>query len=480
MEKKRQSITGVKGVSGVSPGAVLFVVCSALFLMPFMLSAVAVALPTIGRDLQASALQVGLVETVYILSVAVFLLPMGRFGDVFGRRRVFLQGIFFFTLATALIALSTSIEMLIGWRILQGIGAAMVNASSLAIVVSVFPAEKRGRVLGIAIGTVYAGISCGPPVGGFLTGSFGWRAVFLPGVLLGLLSWLLTLTRMRTEWHEAAGEPFDWRGSLIYALAVACITLGGARLSSGGWATAVLTAGLVGLGLFVLVERRSRYPVLDIRLLTGNRVFALSNVAAFINYGSTFGVVFFMSLYLQYVKGFRPADAGLVLMLQPLVQMLLAPVGGRLSDRFPPARVATIGMTLCCFGLLLAATIAPGTPVAVVVGALLLLGLGYAFFSTPNTSVIMGCLPRRYLGVASGLTGTMRSLGMTFSMVVVTLSFSFFMEGRTISPATIPEFMASMQTDMLFFSGLSVVGIGCSLGRLSFSGGQECRGDDEL
>jgi EmrB/QacA subfamily drug resistance transporter len=478
MEDKHPSTLGSRVPSGVSPGAVLFVVCSALFLMPFMLSAVAVALPTIGRDLQASALLIGLVETVYILSVAVFLLPMGRFGDVYGRRRVFILGIFFFTLATSLIALAPSVEVLISFRILQGIGAAMVNASSLAIVVSVFPAEKRGRVLGIAIGTVYAGISCGPPMGGLLTGSFGWRAVFLPGILLGLLSWLLTLTRMRTEWHEAAGEPFDWRGSLVYALAVAGITLGGSRLGAGGWAVAALAAGLLFLGLFVAVERRCQYPVLDIRLLTGNRIFALSNVASFINYGSTFGVIFYMSLYLQYVRGFSPREAGLVLMLQPVVQMLLAPVGGRLADRFPAARVATAGMALCCLGLLLAATIAPDTSITVVLGALLLLGLGYAFFSTPNTSVIMGCLPRRYLGVASGLTGTMRSLGMTFSMVVVTLSFSFFMGGRAISSDTIFPFMNSMGSDMLFFSGLSVVGIVCSLGRLSFFAREESPGKD--
>ncbi len=452
----------------VSPAAVLFVVCSALFLMPFMLSAVAVALPTIGRSFQASALQVGLVETVYILSVAVFLLPMGRFGDVYGRRRVFIWGIFFFTIATALISLSSSIEMLIGWRILQGIGSAMVNASSLAIVVSVFPAEKRGRILGIAISTVYAGISCGPPIGGFLTSSYGWRAVFVPGVVLGLLSWFLTMSRMRTEWNEAAGEPFDWRGSLVYGLALAGITLGGSRLDTGGWAVAALLAGLICLALFVVFEGRCSHPVLDIRLLTGNRVFALSNIAAFINYGSTFGVVFFLSLYLQYVKGLSPKEAGLLLMLQPLVQMLLAPLGGRLADRFPAARVATVGMALCCCGLLLAATIGRDTSLVVVAGALLLLGLGYSFFSTPNTSVIMGSLDKRYLGVASGLTGTMRSLGMTFSMVVVTLSFSLFMDGHTVSAATTPAFIRSMQTDMLVFCALSVLGIGCSLGRLSW------------
>ncbi len=217
----------------------------------------------------------------------------------------------------------------------------------------------------------------------------------------------------------------------------------------------------------MVYERRCRYPILDIGLLTGNRIFALSNVAAFINYGSTFGVVFFLSLYLQYARGLSPRDAGLLLMLQPVVQMLLAPVGGRLADRFPAAKIATLGMTLCCCGLLLAANIDRDTPLMLVVVTLLLLGLGYGFFSTPNTSVIMGCLDKRYLGVASGLTGTMRSLGMTFSMIVVTLSFSLFMDGQAISSATMPSFMRSMQSDMLFFCILSVVGIGCSLGRLS-------------
>lgn len=456
-------------VARVSSGAVLFVVCSALFLMPFMLSAVAVALPSIGRSLHASALQLGLIETVYILSVAIFLLPMGRFGDVHGRRRVFVLGIFCFTAATALIALSQSVEMLIVFRIFQGIGAAMVNASSLAIVVSVFPPQNRGRVLGIAIATVYAGISCGPPVGGLLTSYFGWRAVFVPGVLLGVLSWYLTMSRLRAEWNEAAGEPFDWRGSLIYALAVSGITLGSSRINTGGWAVVTLAAGLVCLGLFLAAERRCRYPILDMRLLIGNRVFGLSNLASFINYGSTFGVIFFLNLYLQYVKGFSPRDAGLVLMLQPLVQMSLAPVGGRLADRYPAVRVATVGMVLCCSGLLLAATVGADAAVARVVCALLLLGFGYAFFSTPNTSVIMGSLEKRYLGVASGLTGTMRSLGMTFSMVVVTLNFSHFMKGRAVTAATIPFFMRSMQGALWIFCMLSVVGIACSAKRMAYA-----------
>ncbi len=449
-----------------SAGTVLFVVSASLFLLPFMLSAVAVALPSIGRSLDASALQVGLVETLYILSVAVFLLPLGRFGDIHGRRRVFVWGIFLFTLATALIALSPTIEILIALRLFQGVGSAMVNATSLAIVVSVFPAAIRGRVLGIAISTVYAGVASGPLLGGLLTSYLGWRSVFLFGAALGLAAWLLTLWKLRGEWQEAAGESFDWGGSLIYGVSVSAVTLGASRLDSGVPALLLLVAGLAGLVLFVAVERRSPYPVLNIRLLTDNRLFALSNLAAFLNYASTFGVVFFLGLYMQYVRGMTPRDAGMLLMVQPLVQMLLAPLGGRLADRYPAARVATAGMTLCCGGLLLASRIRQDAPMTLVVATLLLLGLGYAFFSTPNSSIVMGSVEKRYLGVASGLTGAMRSLGMTLSMVTVTLIFSLFMGNQSISPATIPAFMRSMHYNMLLFCGFSVVGIGCSIGRL--------------
>jgi EmrB/QacA subfamily drug resistance transporter len=452
-------------LSKVSRSAVLLAVCSALFLMPFMVSAVAVSLPRIGWDLGASARQIGLVETLYVSSAAVFLLVMGRAGDIWGHRRIFVWGVVLFCVVTVLMALSLSIEMLIGLRFFQGMGAAMINAGSLAIVVSVFPPGERGRVLGICVASVYGGISCGPVIGGLLTTAWGWRTVFLPAAFLGLFSWLLAWTKIRGEWRASAGEPFDWKGSLIFALAILSLTFGTAHLDEGVWARGLAALGLVCLVLFVWLEIRTKHPLLDISLLRSNRMFVLSNIAALINYGATFGVVFYMGLYLQYVKGMTPRAAGLVMMVQPLVQMLLAPVGGRLADRYPAARVATAGMALCGAGLLLASTITTTTSVAAVTATLVLLGLGFAFFSSPNTSLIMGSLEKRHLGVASGMTGTMRTLGMTLSMVVVTLSFSVFMNSQGVTSETIPAFMRSMRIDLAVFGGLCLGGICCSLAR---------------
>ncbi|TLM68958.1 MAG: MFS transporter [Deltaproteobacteria bacterium] len=449
-----------------SRSATLLVVCSAHFLMPFMMSAVGVALPAIGREFSATALQLGLIETTYVLSASIFLLAMGRLGDIYGRRRVFQYGIVLFTLAGGMISQAWSIESLLVLRFLQGMGGAMVMATTLAMVASVFPPEERGRALGIAIASVYAGISCGPFLGGLLVTALGWRWIFYLCVPLGSATFLVTLARLRDEWADARGEPFDWRGSLLYATALTLLTAGAANLDAGGWAWGLLAAGLLGLALFLAVEARTPYPILNIALLRGNRVFAFSNLAALFNYAATFGVTFFLSLYLQYVKGLSAREAGTILIIQPVVQATLSPFCGRLADRYPAAKIATVGMTICAVGLAVAATLAPGTPLALVMAMLALLGTGFALFSSPNVSVIMGSVPPRYLGVASGLNSSMRTLGMMTSMSIITVILSMLMAGHPVTPDTQPQFLHSMRLALLIFCVLCGIGIACSAGRL--------------
>lgn len=448
-----------------SRGATLLSVCTVHFLMPFMMSAVGVALPAIGRDFGASARQLGLVETTYVLSASIFLLAMGRLGDIRGRRRIFQIGLALFTLACGLLSQAWSIESLIAFRFLQGMGGSMVMGTSMAIVVSVFPPEERGRALGIAVAAVYTGISCGPPIGGALVSALGWRSIFYLSLPFGLSALALVLVKLRGEWAEAAGEPFDWRGSLVYAVALVLLILGAAHLDAGSWAWALLFAGGAGLILFLLLEAKTRYPILPIALLTGNRVFALSNLAALFNYAATFGVTFFFSLYLQYVQGLSPRQAGLVLILQPVTQALLSPACGRLADRFPAPAVATTGMALCAAGLGVAATVDAATPLPLVFVMLVLLGLGFALFSSPNMSVILGSVPRRHLGMATGLSSSMRTLGMMTSMTIITIVLSMQMGGAAVTAATQPAFLASMHIALLGFCALCVVGIFCSLGR---------------
>jgi EmrB/QacA subfamily drug resistance transporter len=443
----------------VSRSATLLVVCTAHFLMPFMMSAVGVALPVIGRDFAASAMQLGLVETTYVLSASIFLLAMGRMGDIYGRRRIFQFGIVIFTLVGGLLSQAWSIESMIALRFLQGMGGSMVMATTFAIVVSVFPPEERGKALGIAVASVYAGISCGPFVGGALVTAFGWRAIFYLAVPLGMITFAVSCFKLRGEWAEARGEPFDWRGSLVYAGAIMLLIAGASNLDRGVWAWALALCGTGGLVLFLALESRTRYPVLNVALLRGNRVFAFSNLAALLNYAGTFGVTFFLSLYLQYVKGLDPHQAGMVLMIQPIVQTVFSPLCGRLADRLSAAGVATIGMGLCATGIGIAASIAGGTPLALIMAMLVILGLGFALFSSPNVSVIMGSVAPRYLGVASGLNSTMRTLGMMGSMTIITITFSIVMPGQAVTAQTQPQFLLSMHAALLTFSVLCVLGI---------------------
>jgi len=446
--------------------AILFAVCIAHFLMPFMMSSVGVALPVMGREFSATAMQLGLVETTYALSSAIFLLAMGRFGDIHGRRRVFQAGLLVFTFSGAAISQAWSVEAVILMRFLQGIGGAMVMATTMAIVVTVFPPEQRGRALGIAVASVYAGISCGPFVGGYLVAWFGWRSLFYLLIPLGLSTWLVTCFKIRGEWAPAAGEPFDLRGALVYGFSIMLLVAGVANLSRGWWAWGLAVIANIGFVFFLLQESRTSYPLLNIRLLSENRVFALSNLAALFNYAATFGVTFFMSLYLQYVKGLGPQHAGTVLIAQPIVQTIFSPLCGRLSDRIPASLVATTGMAFCAVALGVASFLSAASSFAQVLVLLVFMGLGFALFSSPNTSMIMGSVEPRYLGVASGLNASMRTLGMVSSMMIITLIFSFLMHGQEVTAETRPAFLQSMHFALLVFSGLCVIGIGCSLGRV--------------
>jgi len=450
----------------VSRTATLFVVCTAHFLMPFMMSAVGVALPAIGRDFNASAMQLGLVETTYVLSASIFLLAMGRMGDIYGRRRIFQYGIVVFTLAGGLLSQAWSIESMIVMRFLQGMGGSMVMATTFAIVVSVFPAEERGKALGIAVASVYAGISCGPFFGGALVTTFGWRSIFYLAVPLGMITFAVSCAKLRGEWAEAKGEPFDWRGSLVYAAAILLLICGASNLDKGLWAWLLALCGTGGLIHFLILESHTEFPVLNVNLLRSNRVFAFSNLAAMLNYAATFGVTFFLSLYLQYVKGLNPREAGTILIIQPIVQAAFSPLCGRLADRFSAATVATIGMGLCAAGLAIAASITATTSMLLVMVMLATLGLGFALFSSPNISVIMGSVPPRYLGVASGLNSTMRTLGMMGSMTIITIIFSIFMADQAVTPQTQPQFLASMHTALVTFSALCIVGIFFSIARI--------------
>lgn len=444
--------------------SVMLVAAVAAFLTPFLASAVNLALPAIGKEFHANAISMSWVISSFILSSAVFLLPFGRLGDIIGRRKVFMYGIILFTVSTFLIVFSWSITSLIFFRILQGFSSAMIFGTSLAIITSVFLPGERGRALGINITAVYLGLSTGPVIGGILTESLGWRSIFAFLVPVGLVSIYLIHKKMKTEWADAKGEIFDWKGSLIYGIALSVFIYGFSKLPSvTGWIC--LSSGIIMAVVFLLFEKRTEHPVFDIRLILRNRVFAFSGLAALIHYSATSATGFFISLYLQYLKGLDARSAGLIMISQPVAMALLSPIAGKLSDRKNPGVIASIGMGLTGTGLILLCFITATTPFYIIVMLLIMMGVGFALFSSPNSNAIMSSVEKRHLGIASGVVGTMRMIGQMMSMGVAMMLIALYIGKETINPSTYPGLISAMKTGFIIFSILSVFGIFASLAR---------------
>jgi EmrB/QacA subfamily drug resistance transporter len=462
--EEKPGIEKASGAEPVSKRSVLLVATFAAFLTPFMGSAVNLALPSIGKELNASAIGLGWVISSFILSSAVFLLPFGHLADIKGRKKIFSLGLLLFTISTFLIIFVRSITVLIILRIIQGLASAMIFGTSLAIITSVFQPGERGRAMGINITAVYLGLSLGPVIGGFLTQYLGWRSIFAFLVPFGIISLILIKKKIRTEWAEASGEKFDWAGSIAYGVALASFIYGFSRLpSTPGWI--FVCTGLVMAAAFIMIENRTAHPVFDIRLMLRNRVFALSGLAALINYSATSAIGFFISLYLQYLKGLDARTAGLIMISQPIAMTLLSPLAGRLSDRKNPGVIASVGMSITAAGLILLCFINQETPDHMIILLLLLLGIGFGLFSSPNSNAIMSSVEKRHLGVASGVVGTMRMIGQMLSMGIAMMLIAIYLGKKSVSPETYPGLISAMRTGFVIFSVLSVVGIFASLAR---------------
>ncbi|WP_457590688.1 MFS transporter [Geoglobus sp.] len=440
--------------------SVLITITLASFLTPFTLSSVNVALPTIGNEFGADAIMLNWIATAFLLSSAMFLVPFGRLADIRGRRKVFVAGMAVFTAGSLLSGVSNSAEMLVAFRVLQGVGGAMIFATGIAILTSVFSPHERGKVLGINVASVYTGLSFGPIIGGVLTQNLGWRSVFLVNVPIGVFIVALALWKMNAEWADARGERFDLTGSVIYSLMLVLIMVG---VSESHLAPVI--AGLILLVFFIVWEERVEHPILEVRLFRENVTFTLSNLAALLNYSATFAVTYLLSLYLQYIKALTPQQAGMILVAQPIVQALLSPFAGWLSDRVEPRVVASAGMAVTVLGLLVFSRIESSTTVSIIVSNLMLMGLGFALFSSPNTNAIMGSVDRRFYGLASATLATMRVVGQMLSMAIVMLVFAVYIGKVMITPEVYPLLIKSTRTSFAVFSLLCFFGIFASLAR---------------
>jgi len=443
---------------------VLFIAILSGFITPFDGSAVNIALPSMGKEFHMDAIALSWVATAYLLTAAIFLVPFGKLADIYGRKKIYLYGIALFSFASLAMTMVPSTEMLIGIRVIQGIGSAMIFGTGVAIVTSVFPPGERGRALGIYITAVYIGLSIGPFLGGVMTDLLGWRSIFFVNVPIGITTILLILWKLKDEWAECKGENFDLTGSIIYGLAVLAIIYGFSVIPDLKGA-GLIAVGIIGMLIFAMYEMRIPSPVLDIFLLRKNRTFAFSNLSAFINYSATYAVTFLLSLYLQYTKGFTPEFAGFILVAQPVAQAMISPVAGQFSDRVDPRIVASAGMALTTIGLLLLVFLKEENSLLYLILSLLVLGTGYGIFSSPNTNAIMSSVDKRFYGVASGMNGTMRLLGQMFSMGIAMMIFAIFIGPVEITPDYYPQFVFSLHYAFILFTIFCFIGIFTSLVR---------------
>ena len=453
----------------VSKTSALLVTTLTSFITPFMGSSVNIALPSIGQEFNMDAILLSWVATSYILACTIFLLPFGRLADIYGRKRVYQWGVLLYIVTSFLSAISTSATMLLFSRVFQGVGAAMIFGTGVAILTSVFPPGERGKALGINVAAVYLGLSFGPFLGGFLTQQFGWRSIFLSIIPLGIVSLLFTHWKLKREWAEAKGEKVDVIGTVIYSLMVIAIMYG-FTLLPGGWGILLVLLGLLGLWAFIKWENSTTSPILDIPLLANNKVFAFSNLAALIHYSATFAVGFLLSLYLQYVKGLSPQQAGFILVSQPVVMTLFSPFAGKLSDRIQPRIVASVGMSFTVIGLFLLTSLTANTGLSGIIFTLTLLGFGFALFSSPNTNAVMSSVEKKLYGVASATLGTMRLSGSMLSMGIVTLLFSIYIGRVKITPENTVFFLKSVRVAFTIFAAFCFCGIFASLSRGNIKG----------
>lgn len=451
--------------------AVITVVVITAFITTFTGSALNLSIPDIGSQFGASAGRMGWLVSGYTLSVAAFSVPFGRLADITSRRNVLIAGIALFVACCIAALLSGSMAMLLISRVMQGVGAAMIFSTNTAVLISAFPGEQRGRALGYSLASTYVGLSAGPVIGGALNHNFGWRSIFVFIGILGVVALAAALMKLpaekRTEPHApgAGRRSFDAAGNVIYMISIFLLMYGLSEAGNGAVYIAVAAAGAAAGIIFVSHEMKSADPVVDIRLFRENKGYAFSNLSAMLNYGATFAISYLISIYLQVVMGYSSQMAGLIMIFQPLIMALLSPVAGRLSDRFSPFRMSSLGMAMCAAGTFMFIFTGLQTHLVFIIASLVVTGLGFAMFSSPNTNAVMSCVEKEDYGVASSILATMRSIGHTFSMVIVTITVTVLASDMALADVPADVLIKVIRVSFIVFTAICIAGVFISLKR---------------
>lgn len=422
----------------------ILLICTVLsFFTVFAVNAVNIVIPSIATEFGMSNIIQNWVTIIFLLVVAVLSVPAGQISGKYGLKKVTIISIVLFIIISIANVLVTSQEQFLLCRLILGISLSFINVTSMAMIVNAFPPEERGKALGINITGVYVGLSLSPVIGGILNYNLGWRSVVLFGVPFLFAILALLLTKINGEWSSFENMPLDIKGSFAYGIGIVLFMYGFTILNTQmGIVLTVL--GLIILVVFGLIELKQEYPVFDIRFFK-NHKFLSANFASLCAYLATYAVTTILNYHLQYIKGFDSQTAGMILLVAPLCQVVLAPIAGRLSDKFVPQILAAIGMALGTVSLFLFSSLDAATPMVFLIVSMIIYGIGFGLFSPPNTNVIMGSVPAKDTSVASAAVATMRTVGQAMSMGILTLVFAFVMGDVPIIAQYYPLLINSCQ-----------------------------------
>jgi len=451
---------------------VMAAVAMGIFLATVDGSIVNITLPTLVNAFQVDFAVVEWVVLSYLLAVTTLMLGIGRLADMLGKKMLYNTGFIIFTVGSLLCGLASTVYLLIAFRVLQAIGAAMTMALGTAIVTEAFPPQERGKALGITGLMVSLGVITGPTLGGIILEAASWHWVFFVNLPFGVVGTLL-VARFVPALRPQGGQRFDYWGALTLFAGLMSFLLAltfGQQDGFGAPASlALFAAAAVGLAAFVVIELRSEQPMIDLSLFR-NGLFSVNLITGFMTFVASAGTVLLMPFYLQNVLGHSPRTAGLLMVVVPVALGIFAPLSGILSDRFGTRPLTVVGLALLLVGYLAVSTLSTETSMWGYVLRFLPVGIGMGMFQSPNNSAIMGSVPRERLGVASGLLAITRTLGQTTGIAVLGALWSgrvfayagqVYAGGATSAPAAFQ--VAGLQDSVLIMCALVLAGLGLSV-----------------
>lgn len=430
------------------------------FLTTFMSSALNLSIPDISTELNVGAGAVGWIVTIYTLTVAAFCVPVGKLADIFGKSRLLKSGLAAFALITFLCLMIKNLSLFIILRALQGIAASLIFATNNPIIIEAYPPNERGKALGISVAATYVGLSAGPVFGGIINHNLGWHFIFIISGIVAVAALILAMIALpKDEKAEGVGlKDIDHTGTLIYIPMIFALLYGISLVGSGWLGYLLIIVSLLLMFVFYKNEKMGDLPIIDFRLFESDRELTFSNLAALLNYGATFAISYLISIYLQVAIGLNSQTAGLVLVIMPLLQAIFSPYMGKLSDRIAPYKLATAGMICCIVTLSLFIATLQTFKLSYVICALAIGGMGFALFSSPNTNAINSRLAAKDRGQGNAILSTMRTVGQSLSMCIVTVIVNFRLGDITLQETSGDLIVATIRICFAVFAVLCVAG----------------------